>query len=66
MPHGLLDGPWTDTVFHAVRGITVAEFVRQHRDTKFASGVPDRALEIGLMHPVSHFQVCTWMEASGS
>lgn len=62
MAHRQLDGTRTDPVFHAVRGVTMAEFVRKNRDAEFASGFLDGALDIGLMHPVADFTAGAGME----
>jgi len=54
MAHRHLDGTRTDAIFHAVRGVTVAEFMRHDRNAEFAPGVSDGPLEIGLVHPVAN------------
>ena len=43
--------------------LPMTEFVREDRDTEFASGVSDGPLNIGLVHPVADFTVGAWMEA---
>ena len=60
--HRLLNRPRIDPVFHAMRCIAVAKFVGHDRNTEFASGVSDRPLEVGLVHPVTDFKACARME----
>jgi hypothetical protein len=40
--HHQLDGSWSDPIVHAVRGVSIAEFVGLHGDAGFSSGLLHR------------------------